>query len=45
LREKLNRVQTPAIMDEWLRTGRLPQGMLLLQATLNGGQKTTTVIH
>jgi cell division protease FtsH len=45
LREKLNRVQTPAIMDEWLRTGRLPQGMLLLQATLNGGQKTTTVVH
>jgi cell division protease FtsH len=42
LRSRLNRVQMPPQMDEWLRTGRLPDGMLLMQATFNGGQKAKT---
>ena len=39
LQEQLSRVQSPVEMDEWLRTGELPQGILLRQTTLNGGQK------
>ncbi len=39
LKEQLSRVQPPAEMDEWLRTGELPQGTLLRQTTLNGRQK------
>ena len=39
LQEQLSRVQSPVEMDEWLRTGELPQGTLLRQTTLNGGQK------
>ncbi len=37
LRSRLNRVQTPAEVDEWLRTGRLPQGAVLMPGALNGG--------
>ncbi|MGK7872819.1 MAG: ATP-dependent zinc metalloprotease FtsH [Xenococcaceae cyanobacterium] len=44
LRGQLNRVQTPAEMDEWLLTGKLPQGTLLRQTTLNGGQKAKTLV-
>ncbi len=41
LREQLSRAQTPAVMDEWLRTGKFPQGALM-QAALNGGQTVQT---
>jgi cell division protease FtsH len=37
LRSRLNRVQTPAEMDEWLRTGKLSQGAVLMPASPNGG--------
>ncbi|NER28137.1 MAG: ATP-dependent zinc metalloprotease FtsH [Symploca sp. SIO1C4] len=40
LRELLNCAQTTSEMEEWLRAGKFPQGMLLMQSTLNnGGQK------
>ncbi|HEY9665529.1 MAG TPA: ATP-dependent zinc metalloprotease FtsH [Coleofasciculaceae cyanobacterium] len=40
LRERLNRAQMPAGVEEWLHSGKLPQGTLLMPMFLNGGQKT-----
>ena len=37
LRSRLHRVQTPVEVDEWLRTGRLPQAAVLMPASPNGG--------
>jgi cell division protease FtsH len=37
LRSRLSRVQTPAEVDEWLRTGKLSQEAVLMPASLNGG--------
>jgi len=34
LRERLNQVQAPAELDEWLRTGKLPQDQPLMQSVL-----------
>jgi cell division protease FtsH len=42
LRSQLLRVQTPTTMNEWLRTGTLPQNTLLKQTTLNGKQNIST---
>jgi cell division protease FtsH len=39
LRSQLQQARPPAEMAEWLRTGTLPQETLLMQTTLNGGQK------
>ena len=44
LRSQLNRVQSPAEMEEWLCTGRFPSGTLLMQTILNGGQKAKTLV-
>ncbi|NEP01525.1 MAG: ATP-dependent zinc metalloprotease FtsH [Symploca sp. SIO2E9] len=37
LRELLKCTQTIPEMEPWLRTGKFPQGMLLMQSTLNNG--------
>ena len=34
LRERLNRAQAPADMEEWLRSGKLPQDQPLMQSVL-----------
>ncbi|HIK18892.1 MAG TPA: ATP-dependent zinc metalloprotease FtsH [Leptolyngbyaceae cyanobacterium M33_DOE_097] len=34
LRERLNRAAGPAEMDQWLISGKLPEGLTLMQATL-----------
>jgi cell division protease FtsH len=39
LRDRLNRTQTLPEMEEWLTTGKLPQGIQLLQTILNNRQK------
>jgi cell division protease FtsH len=44
LREQLNRAQMPEELEDWLHTGQLPQGMLLMQIRLNGGHKRQTNI-
>ena len=43
LQQQLARVQLPAEIEQWLRTGKLPQGTLLRQTTLNGGHKAQTI--
>lgn len=35
LREFLKRVLVPVDMEQWLRTGKLPEGIVLMQATLS----------
>jgi cell division protease FtsH len=44
LRDRLNRVQPPPEMAEWLRTGNLPQEMPLLQTMLHNGHAPTTSV-
>lgn len=44
LRDRLNRVQPPAEMAQWLRTGHLPQGTPLRQTVLHNGQQPTASV-
>ncbi|MGK7918029.1 MAG: ATP-dependent zinc metalloprotease FtsH [Prochloraceae cyanobacterium] len=45
LQQQLDRAQSPAEMEQWLRIGKLPQGTLLRQTTLNGGHKAQTIFN
>ncbi len=39
LRQQLSRVQKTPELDEWLRTGKFSQAVLLMQTAFNGGHK------
>jgi cell division protease FtsH len=43
LKARLNRVQPPAGMAEWLRTGKLPPGTQLMQTMLKGKQSDASM--
>ena len=44
LRERLNRVQSPAEMEQWLNTGQFPPSTLLMQTLLNVGQTANMLV-
>ncbi|MDJ0714448.1 MAG: ATP-dependent zinc metalloprotease FtsH [Prochloraceae cyanobacterium] len=44
LAQQLDRVQSPAPMQQWLETGQLPPGIVLSKTTLNGKQKPKTTV-
>jgi cell division protease FtsH len=43
LRDRLNQVQSPPEMEEWLSTGNLPQGVSPLQTILHDGKNPTSI--